>query len=117
MDQTIADLFQKLCSVSVCLEFLLANRVIDIRVPSLGGNPGQNSLSKYGLSYRNLNILNEYGLIIAEYNSWSEYQNAIVSRNNVVTTPFRYHGQYWALKPFPERPESDEYKLYGVKTF
>ena len=115
MDQTTADLFQKLCSASVCLEYTPANRVIDIRVLSLDGDPRQNSLSEYGLSYRDLNILDEYGLIIAEYNSWIQYQGAIVPRNNVVPTPFRYQGQYWALKPFPERPESDEYKLYGVK--
>ena len=115
MDQTVTVLFQKLCSVCVVLENPFDNNIIDIRVPSLGKNPGQNSLEKYGLSYRNLNILNESGLIIADYNSWSLYQTAIVNRRNVIKLFFRYRGKYWVLMPSSERSESNEFKLYGVK--
>lgn len=115
MDQTVTVLFQKLCSVCVALENPFDNDIIDIRVPSLGKNPGQNSLEKYGLSYRNLNILNEYGLIIADYNSWSLYQTAIVNRRNVIKFFFRYRGKYWVLMPSSERSESNKFKLYGVK--
>ena len=125
MDQTVTVLFQKLCSICVALENPFDNNIIDenpfdndiidIRVPSLGKNPGQNSLEKYGLSYRNLNILNEHGLIIADYNSWSLYQTAIVNRHNVIKLFFRYRGKYWVLMPSSERSESNEFKLYGVK--
>ena len=97
MDETIAQMFQNLCSVCVVLEQPHIKNIIDIRVLSLGGRPGNNDLQKYGLSYRNLNILNEYGLIIAEYNSWSDYRFAIVKKNRV-DIPFRHQGRYeqWA---------------------
>ena len=104
MDQTTADLFQKLCSVCVVLGFPFEKHIIDIRVPAIGGNPGQNSLSKYGLSFDNLNILNEYGLIISDYNSYRDY----------VRLPFHLQGQYWVLKPSPERTESNEFRVNGV---
>ena len=115
MDQTVANLFQKLCSVCVALENPFDNGIIDIRVPSLGKSPGQNSLKKYGLSYRNLNILNEYGLIIADYNSWSQYQLAIVDRRNVIKFFLRYRGKCWVLIPSSEHSESNEFKLSGIQ--
>lgn len=114
MDQTTADLFQKLCSVCVVLEVPFENRIIDIRVPAIGGNPGQNSLSKYGLSFSQLNILNEYGLIISDYNSYNDYKIAIINTNSQVGLPFRLQGQYWFLKPSPERTESNEFRVNGV---
>ena len=114
MDQTTADLFQKLCSVCIVLEVPFAKHIIDIRVPAIGGNPGQNSLSKYGLSFDNLNILNEYGLIISDYNSRSDYKISIVDKNNQLGLPFRHQEQHWALKPAPERTESNEFRVNGV---
>ena len=115
MDQTIANLFQELCSVCVVLEVPFQKHIIDIRVPAIGGNPGQNSLSKYGLSFGNLNKLHEYGLIISDYNSRFPYQMSIVGKNNQVVIPFRHQGQHWVLKPSPERPESNEFRINGVK--
>ena len=114
MDQTIAELFQKLCSVCIVLEVPFENHIIDIRVPALDGNPGQNSLSKYGLSFSQLNILNEYGLIISDYNSYRDYKISITDQNNQLSLPFRHQGQYWALKPSPERSESKEFRVNGV---
>lgn len=90
MDQTIANLFQKLCSVCVVLEVPFQKHIVDIRVPSVGGNPGQNSLSKYGLSYDNLNKLQEYGLIISDYNSYFPYQVSIMDKKNQAAIPFRH---------------------------
>ena len=115
MDQTIADLFQKLCSVCVALEVPFDNFIIDIRVPAIGGDPGQNSLSKYGLSFSQLNTLNEYDLIISDYNSRSDYQMSIVNKNNQVPIPFRHQGRHWALKPSPERSESNTFRINGVR--
>ena len=114
MDQTTADLFQKLCSVCVVFEVPFENHIIDIRVPAIGGDAGQNSLSKYGLSFSQLNILNEYGLIISDYNSYFDYKTAIVNTNNQIGLPFRLQGQYWLLKPSPERTESNEFRVNGV---
>ena len=114
MDQRIANLFQKLCSVCVILEVPFEKHIIDIRVPAIGGDPGQNSLQKYGLSFSQLNRLNEYGLIISDYNSYRDYKIAIIDKNNQLGLPFRYQGQHWALKPSPERPESNEFRVNGV---
>ena len=70
IDQNTAALFKNLCSACVVFGIPYSDRddlyVFDIRVPSLGGNPGSNTLQKYGLGYDQLNILNEYGLIISE---------------------------------------------------
>ena len=114
MDQTIANLFQKLCSVCVVLEGPFPKHILDIRVPPVGGNPGQNSLSKYGLSYDNLNILHEYGLIISNYNSEFPYQLSIVGKKNQVAIPFRHQEKHWVLKSSPERPENNEFRISGV---
>ena len=115
MDQTIANLFQKLCSVCIVLEVPFEKHILDIRVPAIGGKPDQNSLSKYGLSFDNLNKLHEYGLIISDYNSSFPYQMPMMDKNNQVTVPFRHQGKHWTLKPLPERPESNEFKINGVK--
>ena len=115
MDQSIADLFHKLCSACIVLEVPFQKRILDIRVPAIGGNPGQNSLSKYGLSFDNLNRLHEYGLIISDYNSQFPYQLSMVGKNNQVAIPLRHQKQHWALKPLTERPESDDFKISGVK--
>ena len=115
MDQTIADLFQKLCSVCIVLEVPFQKHILDVRVPSMNGEPGQNSLSKYGLSFDNLNKLHEYGLIISDYNSYFPYQISIVEKNNQVAIPFRHQRQHWVLKPSPERSESNEFRMKGVK--
>ena len=114
MDQTIADLFQKLCSVCIVLGVPVQEVIIDIRVPAIGGNAAQNSLSKYGLSFSQLNILNEYGLIISGYNSYSNYQLSIVDKNNQVLLPFRHQGRYWGLKSSTERAEGNEFRVNGV---
>ena len=114
MDQTIANLFQKLCSVCIVLEVPFEKHIIDLRVPAIGGNPAQNSLQKYGLSFDQLNRLNEYGLIISDYNSYQDYKISIMDKNNKLGIPFRHQGQHWALKPSPERPERNEFRVNGV---
>ncbi len=115
MDRRTADLFQKLCSVCIVLGVPVEKVIIDIRVPAVGGNPGQNSLSKYGLSFKNLNILNEYGLIISDYNSYNDYHLSIANKNNRVTIPFQYQERFWVLKPSTERAEGNEFRVPGVR--
>jgi hypothetical protein len=114
MDQTTASLFKKLCSVGIVLENPTNKQFIDFRVPSLGGNPGRNTLKKYGLPFSKLNILNEYGLVIPEYNSSVDYQVSIVDDNNRVLAPFRHQGRYWALRPEPGQKHNEEFRIRGL---
>ena len=115
MDQATAELFQKVCSMSIVFGDFFDRTVYDIRVPSLGGNPGQNELRKYGLSFGKINMLIEYELIAPNYNTWYEYKACILDTEKNVANPFQHQGRNWILKPSPERPESNEFRLNGVQ--
>lgn len=115
--QNAATLFKSFCSA--CIIFGVfgtpdGEHVFDARVSPLGGNAGSNALSKYGLSYRQLNILNEYGLIISDYNSWYDCNSSIVREQSFVTLPFQYQEKYWILISSPDREKSEEFRLSGV---
>lgn len=117
LDQNAATLFKSFCSA--CIIFGVfgtpdSEHVFDARVSSLGGNAGSNALSKYGLSYRQLNILNEYGLIISDYNSWYDCNSSIAGEQSFVTLPFQYQEKYWILLSSPEKEKSEEFRLSGV---
>lgn len=114
LDQGIAVLFKKLCSVCIVMEIPTGGSVIDARVPSLGGNAGSNALAKYGLSFGELNMLNEYGLVISDYNSWRDYNFSIVNEKKQVSLPFRHQGRYWALLPLSDWTKSEEFRVSGV---
>ena len=115
MDQSTAELFQKVCSMSVVFEDFFDKSVYDIRVPSLGGDPGQNDLQKYGLSFGQINMLIEYELIAPNYSTQYSYQTCILDKEKNVANSFRHQGRYWILKPSPERSESNEFRLKGVQ--
>ncbi len=116
LDQHAAALFKKLCSVCVALVF--SNQtdeyVYSAMVSSLGGDPGRNVLSKYGLSFDQLNILNEYGLIISDYNISHEYNLCVVNENPPILVPFQHQGRHWVLLPSPERDKNQEFRVSGV---
>ncbi len=114
LDQDTAALFKRFCSACVVLGIQNNEHVIDARVPSLGGNAGSNALSKYGLSFDQLNILNEYDLIISDYNSWRDYKLCIMNQNNPILLPFQYQEKYWILSPTAERDNNPEFRLSGV---
>ena len=114
LDQNIAALFKKLCSVCIVLNNPVDDTLIDIRIPSLGGDPGRNVLRKYGLPFSKLNTLNEYGLIISDYNSGVDYQVSVVDKNHRVLAPFQHQGQYWALLSSLERGQDEEFRIWGV---
>ena len=115
LDQEIAELFQRLCSISVVCEDLVDKRTFDIRVPSLDRDPGQNDLEKYGLDFRQISMLIEYDLVVPNFNTWYDSQSCILGEEKNVVDPFRHQGRYWILKPSPERPESNEFRLGGVQ--
>lgn len=119
LDQPTANTFQRLCSACVLVKPDDAS-FFDARVPSLGGNPGNNVLEKYGFSYDVLNALNEYGLIISDYNSWYDHKMSIgipISApypGQVMRLPFTFQGRYWVLLPTTQRETSAEFRLSGV---
>ena len=117
LDQATSRLFRKFCSACI---FLNADdqTISDARVPSLGGNAGDNSLRAYGLDFDALNVLNEHGLIISDYNSWCDYRVSIEFQvgepPRAVRLPFRFQDRYWVLIPTHKRDSNAEFRLSGV---
>lgn len=114
MDQETAELFQRLCSMSVVLEDFVDKSIYDLRVPSLSGKPGQNDLRKYGLSFAQILMLIEYDLVAPNYETRNDYKSCIFEKEKNAADPFRHQGRYWILKPTPERSEKNEFRLSGV---
>ena len=114
LDQSIAALFKKLCSACMILGTPGNEYLIDARVSSLGRDAASNALSKYGLGFLQLNLLNEYDLIISDYNSWRDYNMCLVNKNNMVSLPFQHQGRSWALLPSPDWASKPEFRLSGV---
>ena len=106
LDQNVAILFKKLCSVCVVIEDPVSGSIVDARVSAFGvdprfTDPRSNALIEYGLGFENLNILNEYGLIISDYNSVFPYITCVGNENHTVAASFRHQGRYWALFSLP----------------
>ena len=115
LDQNIATLFKKLCSICVVLENPVDGYVFDARVPSLGGNAGDNALRKYGLGFLHLNTLNEYSLIISDYNSWYEYNLTLGNETPPDRLLLWHQGRYWDLLTLPEwNQNQQQLRLSGV---
>ena len=117
LDQNTAHLFTQLCSACVFVS-QDGKAIMDARVPSLGGDAGNNSLKAYGLNFDALNVLNEHGLIISDYNSWYDCRASIgLSSNNesqLIRTPFQFQGRYWVLTPKKSHAVGKIFKLHGV---
>ena len=120
MDKQAANMFRKLCSMCLMLGGV-RSEPSDARVAGLDGIPGDNSLSKYGLDFSQLNFLNEYGLIISDYNSWQDYQicigQTVQSSGNVrhtIRMPFSHQRRSWILIPDSGRTQNSEFRLNGV---
>ena len=112
LDLNTAILFKRLCSLCVALANPDNGFVADARVLSLDGNAAQNALSKYGLGFHQLNILNEYGLIISDYNSWLNY--SVHREGDKESWLLRHQGIYWDLQLVQEQVKNQEFKLSGV---
>ncbi len=109
LDQPTAQLFKRLCSLSVSLS-IPGTDLYDHRVPSLGGHAAQNSLGTYGLSFDKLNILNEFRLVHNDYGARFDYRTCI----RPLPLTFRYQGQHWALMSEAEWDTKRELQLSGV---
>lgn len=117
LNQNTAALFKKLCSACVVFGVFgipSNQQVFDVRVPSLGGNAGSNSLSRYGLAFGQLNLLAEYDLIISDYNSWHDYNVCILNKDNPAVLPFQHQWKYWILLPSSARERGSKFRLSGV---
>lgn len=130
LDQSTAQHFRRLCSMAVSVEIRVPTesdrptgryRILhsDHRVPSLGGNAGNNSLREYGLSFDVLNLLNEHELVIADYNSRYDYRASIAIQRAgtaglLVPLGFNYQGQVWGLIPEGERDLGQGFQVSGV---
>ncbi|MEO6692552.1 MAG: DUF2806 domain-containing protein, partial [Saprospiraceae bacterium] len=98
LDNKAAKLFQRLCSLSISMH-LNGETMYDARVVSFEGSAAFNSLTKYGLSFDNLNVLQEYGLIITDYNSYMPYPACVVNENNMVAASILYGNKHYGLLP------------------
>lgn len=113
LDNEAAKLFQLLCSHSVSMH-AGPNHLIDARVVSFNGNAASNSLSQYGLSFANLNMLHEYGLIISDYNSWMNYSPCIANEYMHVNFTFKFGDTHYGLEPTDWEKYDKTVKLSGV---
>ena len=118
LDQSTASLFKTLCSAAIYLT-PAENMMLDVRVPSLGGNAGTNSLRQYGLAFDQLNLLNEHRLIIADYNSGYDYNLSIGIHiggrgPDSLRIPFVFQGRSWVLEPITPPWTGKEFRVSGV---
>ena len=112
LDNQVAKLFQRLCSLSISL--IAGTDIIDARVPTMGGKPGDNSLLEYGLGFRNLVTLEEYGLISSEYRSWIDCQICVRWQGmDRPTIPFSFQGRNWMLEPVADS-QQQQLRIEGV---
>lgn len=111
LDNQAAKLFQTLCSQAVTLN--ITGNILDARVVSFDGSPGANSLSRFGLSFDNLNILQEYGLVISDYNSYMHY-NGCIAHGNFVYSTLGFGGKHYGLVPTDSEQNDKEVRLSGI---
>ena len=113
LDHNIASHFVTLCSLGI-------SQLNEVRVPSISGDAGNNTLQQYGLGFDELNLLNEHGLIIPDYNSWREMTPFRILpglERQAVCVPFGYQGRHWLLMPVSNNVKdviNKTWKIYGV---
>lgn len=112
LDQHTADLFRTFASICVNDHFG------SVRVPTLGGHPGQDSLLKYGLTYSHLVSLREHDLIssdlITSYHTIPALGVPTTDPNVMYRAAFSYQGCYWILKPILGHTPQSGFMFEGV---
>ncbi|MBP1640043.1 MAG: hypothetical protein H6Q17_1626 [Bacteroidetes bacterium] len=114
LDNEAAELFQKFCSICICMQFP-DNLIIDARCLSFEGSADTNSLKKYGFPFAKLNILEEYGLIASQYNTQADYFACIANENMVIGASLKYRDKEFGLVPKDGSMLIHELKLNGVR--
>ena len=119
-DKTTAEIFKKLCSLIIIRYIDNNDHIFDAMVLSLEGDPGNNALQSYGLSFPVLNILNEHGVIIPTYHSSSNYRTSVIApapgseAREALCIPFKYQGNCWLLSPVSGNSIGKDLWLSGV---
>jgi uncharacterized protein DUF2806 len=113
LDNKAAKLFQILCSQSVSM-YAGSSIILDARVISFSGSAASNSLTKYGLSFDNLNILQEYGLIISDYNSYMNYAPCIANEQMHIGASLCYGETQYGLVPTDKEKYDKTAQFNGV---
>ena len=114
LDQDVAVLFKKLCSMSIAFEKRVGGYVLDARVPTLGRNVEQNALSKFGLDVEEINVLNESGLVISNQAPLYPYNLCIGIEGIPEPVPFTHQVRNWVLWPFSPLDVPGEFDLSGI---
>ena len=89
----------------------------EVRVPSFGGDAGNNALREHGLSFDVLNLLNEHGLVIADYNSWRDVLPCVALpglEERAVCITFTYQRKHWVLVPNERGAVGKRLRINGV---
>ena len=112
LDRNTASHFAKLRSMCI-------SQFQDMRVPSPGGNAGDNALQDYGLNFDTLNLLNEHGLVISDYHSWREITPSLPfpgprAGQQAICVPLRYQGKHWILLPSSSDYVGKRLRINGV---
>ena len=123
LSQSTASLFRKAASLRVSMEIMASQDgaaprllVLDARIPSLGGNLGDNHLRDEGLDYGRLIELTENGLLHHDYSSWRTYNVAMPNPQlgGRATIPLVHQDQQWVLVPQPDFRDGSELRIYGA---
>lgn len=112
LDNSAAQLFVKLCSMTMSLGFLVEDQIIDSRVVSMG-NAGANSLITFQLGFNQLNILLEYGLIISDFNSYMTY-NLFPTMSGVYLIPVIYQKKNHIIVSNTQTEGANTLRMHGV---
>ena len=115
LDQHTARLFNIFCSRCSHSVIVRDGRVVmveNIRVLTLGRNPGLNELVTFNLFYSAILHLREYGLIRPE-STRLDYRLSVVTPGQELR-PFWYHDRLWALDPISNWNPDDNLLLDGL---
>ena len=114
LDQGVAALFKKLCSMCIAFEDPADRFIIDARLLPLDRNVAQGDLGKYGFNPYEIDLLSQYNLVGSTQYSLYPYNLCIGSENNPFPQSFQHQGQDWVLWPFSQWDAIKEFHLMGL---
>lgn len=111
LDSNSAKTFQIMCNNSI---FVMAgDEIFDAKICCMDGQPDQNSLREFGLSYYELILLMEHGLITQNFNTSMDYVATILDDNNKFKFPFNFNGRKYCFRTNDGRPKPQSFKILG----